>query len=71
MEDNIIKNVRNLFRLKKVIDDKVTKDIRNLLKLKKRKGINQRQKESIRDRVIVDIRSIFDQEKEDYYKPVR
>ena len=37
MEDNVIKDLRNLFRLKKVIDNKATKDIRNLLKLKKEK----------------------------------
>ena len=43
MEDNVIKDVRNLFRLKKVIDDKATEDIRNLLKLKK-------EKESIKDK---------------------
>ena len=35
IEENKIKNVRNLFRLKREINDKVTKDIRNLFKLEK------------------------------------
>ena len=33
-EENIIKDVRNLFRLKKEIDDVTIKDIRNLDKSK-------------------------------------
>ena len=36
MELNIIKNVRNLFRLKKEIDDNTFKDDKNLFKLKKK-----------------------------------
>ena len=35
MEDNIIKDVRNIFRLKKEIDDTTIKDKRNLFRLKK------------------------------------
>ena len=34
MEDNIIKNVKNFFRLKKEIDDTTIKDIRNRFGLK-------------------------------------
>ena len=35
-EENITKDVRNLFRLKKEIDDTAIKDIRNLFRLKKK-----------------------------------
>ena len=35
-EENIIKDIRNFFRLKKEIDDTALKDIRNLFRLKKR-----------------------------------
>ena len=38
---SIIKDVRNLFRLKKEVNDNATKDIRNLLRLTKYR--NQRQ----------------------------
>ena len=34
-EKNIIKDVRNIFRLKKEVDDTTIKDIRNLFRLKK------------------------------------
>ena len=34
-EDNIIKDMTNLFRLRKEIDNSATKDIRNLFRLKK------------------------------------
>ena len=43
VEQNIIKDVRSLFRLKKQIDNNAIKDIRNLFMLKKRKWSNQRQ----------------------------
>ena len=33
MKGNIIKNARNLFRLKKEIDDTTVKDVRNLFRL--------------------------------------
>ena len=32
-EDDIIKDIRNLFRLRKEIDNSATKDIRNLFRL--------------------------------------
>ena len=39
-EENIIKNIRNLFRLKKEQNYTVVKDIKNLLRLKKKlKGL--------------------------------
>ena len=45
-EDNIIINIRNLFKLKK--ENKATKD-----------------------RTIRDIKTLFEQQEEDFYKPVR
>ena len=45
-EDTIIKNIRNLFRLKL-------------------------ENETIKDKVIRDIKTLFKQQKEDYYKLVR
>ena len=36
IEDNIIKDVRNLFKLRKEIDDTTVKDLRNLFRLKKK-----------------------------------
>ena len=40
------------------------KNIRNLVRLKK-------EIEAIKDRLIGDIRNLFEHEEEDYYKPVR
>ena len=53
MEDNIIKDARNLFRLKKEIVDTTIKDIKNLFILKK-------QSKAIKDRVTGDIRNFFE-----------
>ena len=39
LEDNIIKDVRNPFRLKTEIDDNTTKDIRSIFRLTKKKKI--------------------------------
>ena len=63
IEDNIIKDVRNLFRLKKEIDDTTIKVTRNLFRLKK-------EKDAIKDRIIRDIRNGFGHEDEDNYKLV-
>ena len=46
MNNNTIKNIRKLFRLKK-------------------------ENEAIKNRVIRDIRNLFQHEEEDYFKPVR
>ena len=62
-EDNIIIDIKTLFRITK-IDDNITKNIRNLFRLKK-------ENEAIKDTIITNIRNLFEQEKEDYYKPVR
>ena len=64
IEENMIKDVRNLFRIKMEIEDTAVKGIRNLLILKKNNG-------TIKDKVIRDIRNLFEHEKEDYYKPAR
>ena len=85
-ENKIIKNVRNLSRLKKDMNDTATKDMRNLFRLKKEnKSIKSRaigdvgnlfrlkkDKKPIKNRVIRDIRNLFEHEKEEkYYNPVR
>ena len=61
---NIIKDVRNLFRLKKEIDVTAIKDIRDIFRFKK-------ETEAIKDRIIRDNEKLFKHEGEDYYKPVR
>ena len=48
---------------KKQSEDNIIKSISNLFKLKK-------EYESIKDRIITDIRTLFKQE-DDYYKPIR
>ena len=67
MEENIIIDVRNLFRLKnlkKATNDAAIKGTRNLFRLKK---VNK----AIKYRILRDIRNLFEHEEEDYYKPVR
>ena len=71
IEKNIIKYVRNLFRLKKTkkrikkeTNEVTVKDIRNLFRLTK-------ENKAIKERIIRDIKKIFEHEEEDYYKPVR
>ena len=61
-EDNIIKDARNLFRLKKERNNNTSKDMRNLLLNKK--------DEAIKGRVVRDITKIFEKGKKDYYKLV-
>ena len=63
-EDNITKDVKNIFRLNKEIDDNTIESIRNIFRLKK-------QNEGIKDRIIRDNRNLFEPESEDYYEPVR
>ena len=62
-EDNIIKDVRNLSRLKNETHDTTIKDVRNLFRLSK-------ENKAVKDRVIRDIRKLFEHE-EDYYKQVK
>ena len=61
----IIKDVRNLFRLKGEIGDTAIKYIRNLFKLKSENRWNKVE-------ILRDIRNLFwNEEEENHYKPVR
>ena len=62
IEENIIKLVRNFFRLKDEIDDITIKDIRNLFRLKE-------ENETIKHAVIRDVRNLSEHEEKHYYKP--
>ena len=64
-EENIIKDIRNLFRLKKELNYTAIKDIRNFFRLEK-------ETKTIKDRILRDIKNLFEhEEEENYYKPVR
>ena len=63
-EGKIIKDIRNLFRLKKELNYTAIKDIRSLFRLEKEAKL-------IKDRKLRDIKNLFEHEKENYYKPVR
>ena len=58
-EENIIKDIRNLFRLKKELDYTVIKDIRNLFRL-------ERETRAIKGRILTDIKNPFEHEGEKY-----
>ena len=60
---NIIKDVRNLFRLETEGNDTAIRDIKNLFLLEKETKV-------IKGRILGDIRNTFKHE-ESYYKPVR
>ena len=64
-EENIIKDLRNLFRLKKEKNYTAIKDIRNLFS-------KQKETQAIEDRILRDIKNLFEhkEEEEKYYKPV-
>ena len=64
IEENVIKDVRNLLRLKQEIDDTTVKNIRNLF-------ILQKGDKAIKKRIIRDIRNLFEDKKEDYYRLVK
>ena len=65
-EENIMKDLRNLFRLKKEQNYTPTKGIRNFFRVEK-------ETKAIKDSILRDIKNLFDHEKEkgNYYKPVR
>ena len=65
-EEKIIKDIRNLFRLKKELNYTTIKDIRNFFRLEK-------ETKAIKDGIRRDIKNLFEyeEEKEIYYKPVR
>ena len=56
-EENIITDVRNLFRLKKELSCAGNKDIRNLFRLKEKKT------KAVKDRILRDIRIILSMNK--------
>ena len=60
-EDNIIKDVKNLFRKKKEIDNNSVKDMSNLFILKK-------ENKAIKNKIIRDIKTLI--EEDDCYKPI-
>ena len=64
-EEKIIKDIRNLFRLRKELNYTAIKDIKNLLRQKK-------ETKAIKDRILRDIENLSEyEEEENYYKPVR
>ena len=65
-EENIIKYIRNLFRLKKELNYSAITDIRNSFRLEK-------ESKGIKDRLLRDIKNLFEheEEEENYYKLVR
>ena len=64
-EEKIIKDIRNIFRLKKEQNDIAIKDIRDFFRLEK-------EVKGIKDLVLRNIKNLFEYEKEEenYYKPV-
>ena len=66
LKDNIFKDIRNLFRLKKEKNYTAVKDIRNLFR-------QEKETKGIKDRILRNIKNLFEHEKEEenYYKPVR
>ena len=55
MEDNAIKDSRNLFRLIRMIDDNIIKNVRNVFRPKK-------ENEGIKDKIKGDSRNLFELE---------
>ena len=67
IEGNIIKDVRNLLKLKKLkrnTNDAANKGIGNLFRLKK-------ENKAINYRILCDIRNLLEHEEANYYKPVK
>ena len=64
-EENIIKDIRSLFRLKKEPNYAAIKDVRNLFRLEK-------EAKAIKDRILKNIKNLFEHEKEEnFYKTIR
>ena len=63
-EENVIEDVRSLFRLKKQLNYTTIKDIRNVFRLEK-------ETKAIKDRMLRDIKNLFEHQEEEFYKPVR
>ena len=66
-KENLIKDVRNLFRMKKTkkeTNNPAVKGRRNLFCIKIKN-------KAIKERIIRDVRNLFGHNEEDYYKPVQ
>ena len=65
-EENTIKDITNLFRLRRELNYTAINDIRNLFRLEK-------ETKAIKSRILRDINNLFEheEEEENYYKPVR
>ena len=64
-EKNIIRDIRNLFRLKKELNHTAVKDIRNPSRI-------ERETNAFKDRILKNIKNLFEhEEEENYSKPVR
>ena len=63
-EENIIKDIRNLFKLKKELNYTAIKDIRTGFRLEK-------ENKAVIDRILRDIKNLSEYEEEETYKPVR
>ena len=64
-EEKVIKDRRNLFRLKKELNYIAIKDIRNIFN-------QEKEAKAIKDRILRDIKNLFEhEEEENFYKPVR
>ena len=65
-EENIIKDIRNLFKLKKrKLNYTAIKDIKNLFR-------QEKEIKAIKDRILRDIKNLFEhEEEENCHKPVR
>ena len=64
-KEKIIKDIRNLFRLKRELGYTAIKYIRNIFR-------QEKETKETKDRILRDIKNLFEHEKEEnYYKPVR
>ena len=63
-EENIIKDIRNLFRLKKELNYTAMKDIRNLFR-------QEKETKAIKYRILRYSKNLFEHEVENCYKPAR
>ena len=57
-EENMVKDIRNLFKLKKELNYTPIKDIRNPFRLEK-------ETKAIKDRIVRDIKNLFEHEGEE------
>ena len=65
-EENIVKDERNPFTLKKLKEETTDTTIETI-----KMHVRLEKNEAIKDRILRDIRYLFDNEEEYYYKPVK